>query len=79
MQTLTNMTEQDARELLKTLFEEVGVSSTWKWDDALRNISTDKRYRFVRMSMQEKKSVFTQFMSEQKKRESDQIHFKKER
>lgn len=73
------MSEEEAKELLKSLFLEVGVMSTWKWDDALRNVSTEPRYKYVRMSMQEKKSVFNEFMVEQKRREQEQTTIKRQR
>ena len=60
------MDENEAKDLLKTLFKEIGVVSTWKWDDALRNVSTDQRYKCLKMSMAEKKHVFSEFMIEQK-------------
>lgn len=73
------MSEDETRDLLKTLFLEVGVMSTWKWDDALRNVSTEPRYKYVRMTMQEKKSVFNEFMVEQKRREQEQTTIKRQR
>ena len=46
------------------MLRDVGVGSTWKWDDALRNIKSDERYRFLKMPMQEKKSIFNEFLHE---------------
>jgi hypothetical protein len=44
------------------MLRDVGVGSTWKWDDALRNIKSDERYRYLNMPMQEKKSIFNEFL-----------------
>ena len=54
---------------MKDLRKEVGVVSTWKWDDAHRNIRSDERYKFIKMSMQEKKSVFTEYLYESRQLE----------
>jgi len=40
---------------LKDMFRDIGVGVTWKWDDALRNIKMDERYKFIKMPMQERK------------------------
>ena len=45
------MSEAESNELLKSLFKEVGVVSTWKWDDALRNVKADYRYKSLKMTM----------------------------
>ena len=72
LQTLQNMSKEEAQALLKSLFLEVGVVSTWKWDDALRNIKSDSRYIYLKMPIHEQKSVFAEFMVEQRQRERDQ-------
>lgn len=64
MKELENLSKDQAVKLLKDMLRDVGVGSTWKWDDALRNIKTDERYRFVKMPMQERKSIFNNFMIE---------------
>jgi len=45
------MDTKESSELLKKLFLEVGVASTWKWDDAQRNVKDDSRYQAIKMSM----------------------------
>lgn len=79
IQSVQRMNEHEARDLLKTLFLEVGVVSTWKWDDALRNVSTDQRYKCLKMTMHEKKAVFSEFMAEQRQRERELETVKKQR
>ena len=44
MKKLQNLSKEQAEQLLKQLFRDVGVEITWKFDDALRNIKTDERY-----------------------------------
>lgn len=44
MKKLQNLNKEQAEQLLKQLFRDVGVENTWKFDDALRNIKTDERY-----------------------------------
>ena len=46
------------------MMRDVGVCSTWKWDDAYRNIKNDERYQFLNMPNQEKKVVFADFLHE---------------
>lgn len=58
------MSKEESVKLLKEMLRDVGVGSSWKWDDALRNVKSDDRYRFVKMSMQERKQVFNDFMIE---------------
>jgi hypothetical protein len=58
MKKLQNLSKEQAEQLLKQMFRDVGVEITWKFDDALRNIKTDERYQFIKMSMQYKKQIF---------------------
>jgi hypothetical protein len=44
MKKLQNLSKEQAEQLLKQMFRDVGVKITWKFDDALRNIKTDERY-----------------------------------
>jgi hypothetical protein len=44
MKKLQNLSKEQAEQLLKQMFRDVGVEITWKFDDALRNIKTDERY-----------------------------------
>lgn len=55
MRKLENLSPEDSRALLKDLFKKIGVVSTWKWDDALRNVKTESQFRFVKLTIQEKK------------------------
>jgi hypothetical protein len=55
MKGLENLSKEQSIKLLKDMLRDVGVGSTWKWDDALRNIKSDDRYRFLKMPNQEKK------------------------
>ena len=58
MKKLQNLSKEQAEQLLKQMFRDVGVETTWKFDDALRNIKTDERYQFIKMSMHQKKQIF---------------------
>lgn len=64
MKKLQNLSKEQAEQLLKQLFRDVGVEITWKFDDALRNIKTDERYQFIKMSMQQKKQIFSDYLEE---------------
>lgn len=55
------MTPEEQAELLKSMFREVGVSLTWRFDDALRNAKQDSRFKYLKMTMQTKKQVFAQY------------------
>jgi hypothetical protein len=48
---MENLSKDETTKLLKSLLSDVGVGSTWKWDDAFRNIKSDERYQFVKMAM----------------------------
>ena len=61
------------------MMRDVGVCSTWKWDDAYRNIKNDERYQFLNMPNQEKKVVFADFLHEVRDEERQQQQLKKQR
>lgn len=63
-QVLQNMGQEEQTSLLKEMFREVGVGVTWRFDDALRNVKQDSRFKFVKMTMQIKKHIFAQFKDE---------------
>ena len=69
MKTLENLSKDESVKLMKELLKEVGVVSTWKWDDAHRNIKSDEKYRFIKLSMQEKKSTFSDYLQETRQQE----------
>jgi len=69
MKQLENMTKEESVVLLKKLFREVGVVSTWKWDDAYRCVKTNPEYSYIRLSMQERKGAFAEHLHEAKEEE----------
>ena len=69
MKKLQNLSKEQAEQLLKQLFRDVGVEVTWKFDDALRNIKTDERYQFIKMSMSQKKQIFSDYLQEAREEE----------
>lgn len=76
---LENLSKDEATKLLKSMLRDVGVCSTWKWDDAFRNIKNDERYQFLKMPMQEKKSIFADYLHEARDEERQQLQLKKQR
>jgi hypothetical protein len=56
------MSKQDMENLMKTILKDLGVVSSWKWVDADRNMRSDDRYHYLKMTSAEKKSVFTQYL-----------------
>ena len=73
------MSKEEAVDLMKSLLKEVGVGASWKWDDALRNIKTNYRYKFLKMSMQEQKNAFQEYLRETRQKEREQEAIKKQR
>ncbi len=69
MKLLENMTKEESITLLKELLRDVGVVSTWKWDDAQRCIKADPKYRYINLSMQERKAAFAEYLQEAKDEE----------
>jgi len=65
------MSKSESIELLKTMFREVGVTSTWTRDDALRNVKDDSRFKFLKISISEQKQAFSDFIVEQRERERE--------
>lgn len=61
------------------MFREVGVSLTWRFDDALRNAKQDGRFKYLKMSMQTKKQVFAQYREEVRDEEREQANLKRRR
>ena len=60
-QALENMSAEEQAALLKSMFREVGVSLTWRFDDALRNAKQDGRFKYLKMTMHAKKQAFAQY------------------
>lgn len=79
LKTLENLSKEESTTLMKDMLKEVGVVSTWKWDDAHRNIKSDDRYRFIKLTMQEKKSAFTDYLHETRQQERKQMLLIKEK
>ena len=76
-QRLENMDAEEQADLLKKMFSEVGVSLTWKFDDALRNVRQDHRFKFLRMSMATKKQIFHEYRDDVRAEERKQANFKR--
>lgn len=76
-QRLENMDAEEQADLLKKMFNEVGVSLTWKFDDALRNVKHDHRFKFLRMSMATKKQIFQEYREDVRAEERKQANFKR--
>ena len=73
------MSKQDMENLMKTILKDLGVVSSWKWVDADRNMRSDDRYHYLKMTSAEKKSVFTQYLQEVKQEERAQSLLNKEK
>ena len=51
------------------MFHDVGATATWNWQDVLRNIKSDDRYKYINMGMQERKQVFAEYLNDVKQEE----------
>ena len=56
-------------DVLKEMFRDVGATATWNWQDVLRNIKSDDRYKYINMGMQERKQVFAEYLNDVKQEE----------
>ena len=77
--SLENLSKEESMTLLKQLFKDEGVSSTWRWDDSFRVIKSHQNYTYVKLSMHEKKQAFQEFLKEIKEEEREMEKIKKNR
>jgi len=65
--------------VLKDMFRDVGATGTWKWQDVLRNIKMDERYKYINMPMQERKQIFADYLNDVKQEDRANQQLKKQR
>lgn len=65
MHNVDALTKEQKFTIFKSLLQQFGIGSNWKWEDANRVIQTDtlKRY-IVYKSMGERRQAFTDYQSE---------------
>lgn len=54
--------------VFKDLLKDIGVTTSWKWEDANRIIQNDPRVKSLK-SISERKQAFNDFVNEMKTRE----------
>ena len=62
------MSREDAIAIFKECLREMGVSTSWKWEDANRVVQNDPRVKALR-TISERKQVFNDYINEMKTRE----------
>lgn len=63
-----NLSKEDSLFVFKDLLREMGVTTSWKWEDANRVIQNDPRIKALK-SISERKVAFNDYISEMKTRE----------
>lgn len=66
------MTEEEKVKIFKEFLRDMGVSSTWRWEDVTRSLGTsnDKRKKALG-SIQRKKQVFQEYLQECKRKDRE--------
>lgn len=67
---------EEIKRIYIQLFQEVGVSSTWKWDDFHRMMRDDDRYNIIK-AVGQKKQIFNEYLQKLKKKDREEARLKK--
>jgi len=67
-QSFENVSKEDAILIFKECLRDMGVSTSWKWEDANRVVQNDPRVKALR-TISERKQAFNDFINEMKTRE----------
>lgn len=67
----------EVRQTYTQMFEEVGVTSTWKWEDFSRIVRDDDRYNLIK-TISQKKLIFNEHIQTLRRREREEARVKKQ-
>ncbi|GMH23206.1 hypothetical protein Nepgr_025049 [Nepenthes gracilis] len=70
--------KQEAKNAFKMLLESADVHSDWTWDQAMRVIINDKRYRALK-TLGERKQAFNEYLGQRKKQEAEERRIKQKK
>lgn len=68
-------TKEEAKDAFKELLTSKGVGSDWSWENAMRLIINDRRYKALK-SLGEKKQCFNEYLQQRKKFEKEEERMK---
>eukprot|EP00191_Tetraselmis_sp_GSL018_P019477 CAMPEP_0177582924 /NCGR_PEP_ID=MMETSP0419_2-20121207/3030_1 /TAXON_ID=582737 /ORGANISM="Tetraselmis sp., Strain GSL018" /LENGTH=858 /DNA_ID=CAMNT_0019072245 /DNA_START=64 /DNA_END=2641 /DNA_ORIENTATION=- len=68
-------TKAEAKEAFKGLLRDVGCNSDWTWEQAMRQIISDKRYGALK-SLGEKKACFNEYLQQRKREEKEEARLR---
>ena len=67
--------QEEAKDAFKELLTSKGVGSDWSWENAMRLIINDRRYKALK-SLGEKKQCFNEYLQQRKKFEKEEERMK---
>jgi hypothetical protein len=70
------MTGEEAVKAFKKMLSDLGVTATWRWEDAHRMIQGEERAKTLK-TIHERKRAFQDYITEYKQREKDEARQKK--
>lgn len=70
------LTKEEAVKIFKKLLSELGVTSTWHWEDCRRVIQNQERAKALR-TLHDQKRAFTEFTTEYRHREREEARQKR--
>ena len=70
------MTREEGFKCFKKLLTDLGVTATWRWEDARRIVQGEERTKALK-TIHDQKQAFNEFISEYKQRERLEIRQKR--
>lgn len=70
-------TYSDGKDAFVQMFQEAGVSSTWRWDDFFRMMRDDERFNLIR-TVAQKKQIFNDYVATLRRKEREEARMKKQ-
>mmetsp|Transcript_13069 Transcript_13069/g.24434 ORF Transcript_13069/g.24434 Transcript_13069/m.24434 type:complete len:483 (+) Transcript_13069:275-1723(+) len=70
-------TYADGKEAFIQMFQEAGVTATWRWDDFFRMMKEDERFKLIR-TVAHKKIIFNEYVTALRRKEREDARLKKQ-
>jgi pre-mRNA-processing factor 40 len=70
-------TYADGKDAFFQMFQESGVTSTWRWDDFYRMMKDDERFNLIR-TVAHKKQIFNDYVTTLRRKEREEARMKKQ-
>ena len=75
---VTELSSEDAFKMFKKRLAELGVTTTWRWEDTKRMLMKEEWAEKLLSTMKERKRAFTEFIADCRQRERNGIREKRQ-